>query len=406
MDVKFLSPNPNSGFTSAIEELLGFGTSRVCVAVAFCTRAGVDILCNHSSRIRGGDSFVVVSSSAPTDLQELGRLHGLCPGKVRVHFGATSPVETNSGPPLMHSKIYFGQKGSEAILIVGSTNLTASALNGFNQEAAIRIRGSVHEPVFIDALKHLEALKLRAMPWSPEMLTTEVDSSREGDVLLIHAESAGIHLDPGRFAHIRVSDEKIAKLLVRDCECAIYLHHLGTLRTLKPSESGAYAAYRGTLTGTNRKEEGIPAEWGDATYFIDEDGGCLVLTDEREPPNEYTHQAVIRIDALAPNFRDRVWFSEQPKGSREPHTVPRPHAVKPGIAQYFGEPAERMNLTVQEVTRISRKYEVSVQDRKRISRETLAQLFPSLSQQSSPQSKGPTLQKFIARVRFFIERRR
>ena len=121
--------------------------SQVAIACAFLTGGGAVFLKKHAARLRLSGSFLVVAWEPPTTLflDALEELHSLFPGNLYVHLGAQTPVEKHVGRGLMHSKLFFARAGGQCWLWTGSHNLTASATQGVNREAAIVLEGSIDE---------------------------------------------------------------------------------------------------------------------------------------------------------------------------------------------------------------------------------------------------------------------
>src|SRR6185436_17212294 len=162
MNVRFIAPDPRRRAKPILDSLLASGTEQIAIACAFLSPGGVELLKRHADLLRLPESFVVIAWEPPTTLATLNALYALIPGKLYVHLGSLTPVERGVGPGLMHSKIFFAKGGTQCRLWTGSHNLTASATQGVNREAAILIEGSIDEEVLADALKHLYQCRTEA----------------------------------------------------------------------------------------------------------------------------------------------------------------------------------------------------------------------------------------------------
>ena len=199
MQVNFSWDNPQAKARNEIDKILNKGTDQIAIACAFCTAAGVELLKHHAPRLRQNDSFLVVSAELPTDLKSLEELHEAAPGHIFVHYSPDLPYENNVGRSLMHSKVFYSRTGDKCWLWTGSHNLTASATQGVNFEAAIRLEGHFTEAPFVEALRHLEKCKKNSIPYSPGMVNTGIPSHSEAP-LIIHAEAdEEIDIMPGRY---------------------------------------------------------------------------------------------------------------------------------------------------------------------------------------------------------------
>jgi len=65
MQIEFFAEDPRRKARPALEQIMRNGTDQLVIACAFCTAAGVELLCQNASRLKNPDSFVVVSVSPP-----------------------------------------------------------------------------------------------------------------------------------------------------------------------------------------------------------------------------------------------------------------------------------------------------------------------------------------------------
>jgi len=284
-----------------LDEVLQFGSDQLAIACAFCTAAGVDILLRHASRLKRRGSFVVVAAAPPTDYADLNRLYEVIGDNLLVHWGCKNPREKDLGVPLMHSKVFYARSGQQCRLWTGSHNLTASATQGLNCEAAIVMAGDSHEQVFVDALAHLMACRDQAVSYDPDL---EFLEGEKADILVIHAETAFIPTKPTPW-HVEVclNSEDCDTILKPPAEVRLYLYDVGVLSSGMFDKS-PLAAYSGFLTGVNFTQrnkstigQGTPAEWQEADFQVTDKAHILNFHDTEPPDPGVTTQAVVNIEA-------------------------------------------------------------------------------------------------------------
>src|SRR5262249_29618566 len=152
-----------------LDDILNKGVDQIAIACAFCTAGGVQFLLNHAPRLKSDDSFVVVSWENPTNFAALADLHAAVPGRLFVHFGGKKPEEVDGWRPLMHTKMFYARRGSTCWVWTGSHNLTVSAIQGINCEAAVLLEGHREEEPIAAAFDHLLACRNEARPFDPDM---------------------------------------------------------------------------------------------------------------------------------------------------------------------------------------------------------------------------------------------
>lgn len=315
MEVEFVAANPQEKAIVLLDELLGNGVDQICIACAFLTGGGAKFLERHVQRLKLPDSFLVVSWGKPTDEDAVEKLHELAPGKIYYHLGSQLPSETGVGPGLMHSKVFFARAGEKCWLWTGSHNLTASALQGVNREAAVLLSGTTDERPFQSALQHLRQCRDEAVIFDPANPPPDLHPQQ---TLVVHAETE-LNLKPlPWYVHLRPSSIAYDKEMRPPGAAWLYLHKRGVLAAdgLRPPAS---AAYSGTLTALNftehHPEQGIPADWTGADYVIEQRGGVFRLVEQEMAFVRTPSQAVIRIDAV--EDPSTVWVSEDPRPRRE-----------------------------------------------------------------------------------------
>jgi hypothetical protein len=310
MNVRFISPDARQRAKPILDALLESGTEQIAIACAFLSPGGVELLKRHAGRLRLPDSFVVIAWESATALAALNELYGLIPGKLYLHLGSLTPVERGVGPGLMHSKVFFAKAGRECQLWTGSHNLTASATQGVNREAAILIEGTTDEDVFADALNHLNQCRDEAILFDPLQPPPPLTSQQ---TLVIHAEcDTGLKISPW-FVHLRPDTTDYDQAMRPPAAVWLYLYEPGSLR-MGQARPPAKAVYSGTLTALNFTEyhpryRGIPADWREADYVIEIDGGIPHLRDPT-PKTTTPSQGIFRVDLMENS--ETLWLTESP----------------------------------------------------------------------------------------------
>ena len=330
MEVEFLFNDPHQKARPRLDDVLSKGVDQLAVACAFCTRAGVEILSKHARRLGQPDSFVVVSSTKPTDYKALESLWHLIPDNLFIHWGGQAPQEVRAWGPLMHSKIFYARRGSGCWLWTGSHNLTASATQGVNCEAAVLIHGDAEEPPFVAALAHLQACRAAATPYDPD--TPPLGGVVRADILSVHAECDRIPEIPLPWdIHLCLKTSEFDELLTAPAELRLFLYPLGSLANGWQDRT-PIAAFAGTLTGQNLTSQnptirsgGTPAVWSAARFSITEQGNVLVLGEARPLDPAVTTQAVLHVDGHS--SVDESLFEAQPKVVNE--LIPGPMKLMP-----------------------------------------------------------------------------
>jgi hypothetical protein len=225
------------------------------------------------------------------------------------------PYETGVGPGLMHSKVFFARNGNKCWLWTGSHNLTASALQGVNREAAILLTGTIDERPFQDALQHLRQCRNEAKVFDPANPPSDLHAEQ---ILVVHAETQTDMKPLPWHVHLRPSSIAYDKEMRPPGTVWLYLHKAGALNQHKPVPI-ADVAYSGTLTALNFTEhhpkQGIPADWEGADYVIEQHLGIFRLVERHMTRARTPSQAVIRIDSI--EDPTTIWVSEDPRPRRE-----------------------------------------------------------------------------------------
>lgn len=361
MNVRFIAPDARQRAKPLLDALLESGTEQISIACAFLSPGGVEMLKRHAQRLRLSESFVVVAWERPTTLDALNDLYAHIPSKLYVHLGSLTPVERGVGPGLMHSKVYFAKAGRACRLWTGSHNLTASATQGVNREAAILVEGTADEDVFADALNHLNQCRAEAILFDPLQPPPPLTSHQ---TLVIHAEcDTSLKINPW-FVHLRPDTTDYDQAMRPPAAVWLYLYKPGSLR-MGESRPPAIAVYSGMLTALNFTERhpryrGIPADWREADYVIEIDRGIPHLRDPT-PKTTTPSQGIFRVD-LRENS-ETVWLTESPApkiervvGEKRLSDVDpefRRFFTKPSLAS--GRPFHQEYRSIKTVTHLPRK---------------------------------------------------
>lgn len=347
MNIRFIAPDPRQRARPQLDEVLDFGGDQIAIACAFLTGGGVEVLRPHAERLRLPDSFVVVSWERPTTLKVLNELYDLIPGKLYVHLGSLTPVEKGVGRGIMHSKVFLARAAQEFKLWVGSHNLTASASQGVNCEAALRVSGSVDDQLFQDALEHLIRCRDEAILFDPLNPPTWPPGSQ---TLVIHAERhAGLGHVPW-FVHFRPSTTVYDRAMRPPAAVWLFLYPPGSLSVGKQRPAPT-AAFSGTLTALNFTERhpkypGIPADWNDADYVIEfmNRVPCLIAP---TPHSDTPSQGVFRVEAQADPRA--LWLSKAPVVRTERVVgETRLSDIDPEFQRFFTKQSISMDKLVQQ----------------------------------------------------------
>lgn len=311
MEVQFIGSDAREKARPLLDEVLEGGVDQVAIACAFLTDGGAAFLKQHVSRLRLPDSFLVVAWHEFNDLKVVEELHTQCPGRIYLHLGVETPEEKKVGPGLMHSKVFFARSGERCWLWTGSHNLTASALQGVNAEAAVVLKGTIDETPFRDALAHLTKCRDEAVLFDPFDLP---ERPHPDQTLVIHAERHTETKSIPWFVHLRPATTKYDSAMRPPASVWLYLYPPNSLHPGSPRPL-ADAAYSGTITALNfteshRKTPGIPADWGaGADYVIEQHGKVFRLTSPGLHRRTET-QGVFRI--LQEEDPKTLWLAESP----------------------------------------------------------------------------------------------
>jgi len=154
LKIEFLHDDPNRALASRLRGWLNTAT-QLDLVVAFLTRRGADLLL-QSLQASDRSITIAVSVRFPTNFDALASLHDRWPGRVHLHLGYKTPLESQGDRAQMHSKIVVIGDGSGTVrAIVGSHNWTATALGGLNGEASLMVEGCDGDEVIGDIRRHV-----------------------------------------------------------------------------------------------------------------------------------------------------------------------------------------------------------------------------------------------------------
>jgi hypothetical protein len=384
---EFWHSQPQKRTREKIGEILKQGTKQIAIAAAYCTKAGVDFLMEHLEHLQLDESFVVVSSNPPTDLCALRTLADKAPDRVLVHYGATSPTETKVGNPLMHSKVFYAcDSADNCCLWTGSSNLTASATEGLNYEAAVIVSGHKDEQVFKDALNHLKACWGSALPYKEEMCKPEPPETIS--TLVVHAKGGGKFPSKPPFeGHLCFPNFSIDRDLRRDLNVVLYLYTDGEIKQgVAPDPRKANFALMGSLTGVNNTEKhpnrGTSGKY-EAAAFLIEAKDIETVPKFRSPADglsvKPTTQCVCAIERVAEKWEEEFFLKSIPKSELVKETgTPQRILINKESKQYFGKRNKQFkgdSALYIPVTDVSRYREVSEDDAERWGETLLSETF-------------------------------
>jgi len=154
------------------------------IAVAFVSRGGVDLIDPALQQCLGRNGsveFLVGLDFSTTEPQALWKLYEF----TQRYASARMYCHADLGPSVVyHPKLYVLKEGEEAIIIVGSSNLTEGGLER-NLEVNVLIRASVREEIVSDVYAVYNELKFIPKRVEPdreflELYTQLYESQRRG----------------------------------------------------------------------------------------------------------------------------------------------------------------------------------------------------------------------------------
>jgi hypothetical protein len=283
LSIRFIHPDANGRGREPLEEVLAHGTQKLGFACAFMTDAGYAIISPYLHQIRKPGSFGVISIQQPTSYDALKDMFEKYPSNSYVHLGSVfDHFEAGNYVGLMHSKLFLASDGNTTKVFCGSHNLTASALLGFNMEAATLIEGPSDDPFFKDVEAHLEDCKSKSSDNLPERGNSQerrliIELEVDDPIMFIK------NMKRRNFLKFSPMGTKDQPELTPGFLFTVLLFKKGTLKPDQPAPI-ADAFINGTTTGLNlgRKGplQGVDADFADIHYTITEPkGGIFVMND-------------------------------------------------------------------------------------------------------------------------------
>lgn len=309
MQLEFFHEDGQRDIEGELEGLISSASVRLRVVIAFVTGPGADLIMRHIDLLARQGSFLVCSVSTPTDLDAVARISKVAPGSVYVHTGGVVPEERKVGRALMHSKVVLAESDTEAILWVGSHNLTGSALAGANFEAAMRYRAELNNSVIRAAGSHVERCRTEAevfaasrLPVYEAMQGSHLSSAlTKRDVLTVHAEARTVPTVFPYFVDVRLPTSHLDQLVAPDMKTHLYLHPHGSLSGLGSFSSIDAILHEGRTTGViqgekNQDNAGTLADLSRASHRVSANGVPRFEPAVGRSTSGVT-QVVVRIDS-------------------------------------------------------------------------------------------------------------
>ncbi|MHC4199317.1 MAG: hypothetical protein ACYSU0_04945 [Planctomycetota bacterium] len=309
-------------------------------AVAFCTSAGAHILRKDADSLRNSDSFLVVADNSITDLDALRCLQSAVSGEILVHFGATLPVERKANFPLMHAKLFLGKDGKARRLWAGSHNLTAKAVSGINYEVALSLTGSVDDGVFVEAEEYLAEVRRQAIPITHIPPGSGSGGGDDVRLLVVHAESDGLHPAEGVFVHLCLPNTDFDSILRPPAEVILYLYPPGQLDPDSPDTDRATQVVGGDVTALSftarHPRVGTPADWQAAQYMIDAKGQKPLLAPAQQIGQWVVSQSAFRVTGARPEMHGALLLVTRPQAKLSRLDVERdPFEIEEDLIPFF-----------------------------------------------------------------------
>lgn len=297
LSIRFIHPDANGRGREPLEEVLAHGTHKLAFACAFMTDAGYKIISPYLNQIKKPGSFAVISIQQPSSYDALKDMFEKYPQNTYVHLGSVfDHFEAGNYVGLMHSKLFLASDGTTTKVLCGSHNLTASALLGFNMEAATLNEGPSDDPFFQDVEAHLEDCKSKSSDILPER-----GNSQEGRLIIELEVDDPImfvkNMKRRNFIKFTPMGTKDQPELTPGSLFTVLLFKRGTLKPDQPAPI-ADAFINGTTTGLNlgRKGpiQGVDADFADIYFTITEPKGGIFMMNEGNLPEQDALSAVLK----------------------------------------------------------------------------------------------------------------
>lgn len=301
LSIRFIHPDANGRGREPLEEVLAHGTEKLAFACAFMTDAGYAIISPYLHQINKPGSFGVISIQQPTSYDALEDMFKKYPSNSYVHLGTVfDHFEAGNYVGLMHSKLFLASNGTSAKVFCGSHNLTASALLGFNMEAAMLVEGPCDDPFFKEVESHLDDCKSKSSNFLPER-----DNSQERRLIIeieVDDPAAFIcKIKRREFIKFAPKGSKDQPDLTPGFKFTVLLFKTGRLHPNQPAPF-ADAYINGTTTGLNlgkkSQHQGVEADFRDIHHTITESTPGTFVMIQGNPATE---------DALTAALRPQSW---------------------------------------------------------------------------------------------------
>jgi hypothetical protein len=297
LSIRFIHPDANGRGREPLEEVLAHGTQKLAFACAFMTDAGYAIISPYLHQIKKPGSFGVISIQQPTSYDALEDMFEKYPSNSYVHLGSVfDHFEAGNYVGLMHSKLFLSSNGTTTKVFCGSHNLTASALLGFNMEAATLIEGPSDDPFFHDVEEHLNDCRAKSSDELPER-----DNSQERRLIIeLEVDDPIMFVKTMKrrnFIKFSPKGTKDQPDLTPGFLFTVLLFKRGTLKLNEPAPI-ADAYVNGTTTGLNlgRKGpiQGVDADFADIHFTITEPTEGIFIMNKGNLPEEDALSAVLK----------------------------------------------------------------------------------------------------------------
>lgn len=297
LTIRFIHPDANGRGREPLKEVLAHGTEKLAFACAFMTDAGYAIISPYLHQINKPGSFGVISIQQPTSYNALKDMFEKYPLNTYVHLGTIfDHFEAGNYVGLMHSKLFLASDGTTTKVFCGSHNLTASALLGFNMEAATLIEGPSDDPFFHDVEEHLNDCRSKSSDELPEK-----ENSQERRLIIeIEVDDPIMFVKNMKRRHFMKFSPKGTKdqpELMPGFSFTVLLFKNGTLKPDQPAPI-ADAYINGTTTGLNLGKKGpgggVDAILSDIHYTITEPKGGIFIMNKGYLPEEDALSAVLK----------------------------------------------------------------------------------------------------------------
>ena len=156
MDVETITTRGENTLLAGLRSVLA-GADQALLCVAFVQAAGVQLLRPQLAGIAASTRLLVTTTFGQSSHEALHMAHGL----------GMSVSILNYGRGTFHPKMYLARRGSAAIAVIGSSNLTGGLVN--NIEAAVLLRGRPDDLPIRAAWDLAEDLWCdpQRQPWTP-----------------------------------------------------------------------------------------------------------------------------------------------------------------------------------------------------------------------------------------------